>query len=105
MTDAMPTDPSRSNNLIDRAAQSADEALEATRRAADSVIDSVVDKVHSIRDTASPVMDRIVSPFDSISQYTREAPLKSLVAAAAVGAALMALIGLLNRSHRQRRGY
>ena len=57
MTDAMPTDPSRSNNLIDRAAQSADEALKAARRAADSVIDSVVDKVHGIRDTASPVME------------------------------------------------
>lgn len=100
MTDAMPTDSSSSNNLVDRAAQSADKALEATRRAADSVIDGVIDKVHDIRDSASPVMDRIVSPFDSISQYTQEAPLKSLLAAAAAGAALMALIGLLNRSHR-----
>ena len=35
MTDAMPTDPSRSNKLIDRAAQSADEELEARSRLGD----------------------------------------------------------------------
>lgn len=89
-----------SANLVDRAAQSADKALEATRRAAGSAIDSVADTVHDMRDRASPVMDRIASPFDLMIQRTREAPLKSLLVAAATGAMVMAIIGLVNRSSR-----
>ncbi len=100
MTDPTSTAASGADNLVDRAAQSADKALEATRRAASSAIDSVADKVHSLRDQASPVLDRVVAPFDSAAEYTREAPLKSLLAAAAAGAVLMGLIALLMRSNR-----
>ena len=100
MTDSTSTAASSGENLVDRAAHSADKALEATRRAAGSAIDSVANKVHDLRDQASPALDRLVSPFESIAEYSRESPLKSLLAAAAVGAGLMALVTLLNRSHR-----
>ena len=100
MTNQVPTSPSSSGNVVDRAAQSADKALEATRRAAGSAIDSVAEKVHGIRDLASPVVDRMVSPFDSVAQFTQASPLKSLLVAAAVGAGLMALVALLGRSNR-----
>ncbi len=100
MTDSTSTAASSGENLVDRAAQSADRALEATRRAAGSAIDSVANKVHGLRDQASPLLDRVASPFDSLAGYTREAPLKSLLVAAAVGAGLMALIALLTHPRR-----
>ena len=39
MTDFNPTEPNANVNVVDRAAQSADKALEATRRAAGVAID------------------------------------------------------------------
>lgn len=82
-------------NVVDRAAQSADRLLEATRQSAGSAIDSVADKVHAVRDRASPALDRLTAPVDSLVERTHAAPLQSLLVAAAVGAGLMALIGLL----------
>ena len=88
---------SDANNLVDRAAQSADKALEATRRTASSAIDSVADKVHAVRDRASPALDRLTAPLDNVVARTHEAPLQSLLMAAAAGAALMALVSMLRR--------
>ena len=87
-------------NLVERASQSADQALEATRRAADAAIDSMVGRVHDLRDQASPVMDRIASPFDAVKHYARETPLKALLVSAATGAGLMALFAMFKRSRR-----
>ncbi len=95
---ANPNPAADSGNLVDRAARSADKALEATRQAAGSALDSVAEKVHAVRDRASPALDRLTSPVDSLVQRTHNAPLQSLLIAAATGAALMALVALL-RSH------
>jgi hypothetical protein len=83
------------SNLVDRAAESADRVLDAARQAAESAIDSVAGKVHAVRDRASPALDRLTSPVDILVQRTHAAPLQSLLLAAATGAVLMALIGLL----------
>lgn len=82
-------------NLVDRAANSADKVLEATRQVADSVIDDIADKVHAVRDRASPALDRFTAPVDSLIVRTQAAPLRSLLMAAATGAALVALIGMI----------
>ncbi len=87
-----------SGNVIDRAADSADEVLRATQRAADAALDKVSEKIHGLRDTASPVVDRITAPFDAASNFTQEAPLKSLLIAAAAGAVLMAVFSLITRA-------
>ena len=104
MTDSMSTVPTAAtsvgDNAVDRLSRSADGALDATHRVANAAINRASDAVHSLRDRASPVLDRMVSPFDSMANYTQQAPLKSLLAAAAVGAGLMALISLFARSHR-----
>ena len=84
-------------NIVDRAAQSADKALEATRRSASSAIDSVADKVHAVRDRASPALDRLTAPLDNVVARTHAAPLQSLLMAAAAGAALMALVSMVRR--------
>jgi ElaB/YqjD/DUF883 family membrane-anchored ribosome-binding protein len=94
-------EPIRSDpNLVDRAARSATQALEATRQIAESALDGATDRVHRIRDRASPAMDRLVSPLDSASAYARAKPVQALMIAAAAGAFLVALLGLLDRPRR-----
>ena len=97
---SIPIDASKEDtkNVVDRASDSADQLLEATRRSAGAAIDAVVDRVHAVRDRASPALDRIGAPIDAIVAHTQEAPIKSLLAAAAAGAVLMALISILRRS-------
>jgi ElaB/YqjD/DUF883 family membrane-anchored ribosome-binding protein len=99
MTDSM-TSTGKEPNVVDRAAQSADKALEATRRVTGAAIDSVADKVHGLRDNVSPRVDKMFAPVDQVAKYTQDAPLKSLLAAAAVGAVLMALVSLMARTGR-----
>ena len=72
-------------NVVDRAADSADRAVEATRRVADNLLDSVSDKVESVRSAISPGIDRVVSPVDDVIDYTIDNPLKALAAAFFVG--------------------
>lgn len=99
MTQAIDTNyGSDPGNIVDRAAQSADKALEATRRTASSAIDSVADKVHAVRDRASPALDRLTAPLDNVVARTHAAPIQSLLVAAAAGAALMALASMLRSS-------
>jgi ElaB/YqjD/DUF883 family membrane-anchored ribosome-binding protein len=86
---------SNAKNFVDRAAQRADKAIDATRQGAASALDSVADKVHSVRDRASPAVDRMTMPIDRLSARTQDAPLQSLLIAAAAGAVLMALLGLM----------
>lgn len=85
-------------NVVDRAADTADAAIAATQRAANNLLSGASDKVQSLRDKASPAVDRVVAPFDAASAYTQQAPLKSLLIAAAAGAAAMAIVSLLSRS-------
>lgn len=100
MTDFNPSDPTTNANVADRAARSADKALDATRRATGAAIDTLADKVHGLRDSVSPALDRVAAPFDAVAEYTQQAPLKSLLAAAAVGAGLMAVLALFARSRQ-----
>jgi ElaB/YqjD/DUF883 family membrane-anchored ribosome-binding protein len=100
MTNSMTSTLDKEPNVVDRAALSADKALDATRRVTGAAIDSVADKVHGLRDTVSPKVDRLFAPVDSVSRYTQDAPLKSLLAAAAAGAVMMALVSLIARIGR-----
>ena len=83
-------------NVVDRASDSADRALEATRRLSDTAIDGVAGKVHEIRDRVSPVVDRMVAPLDDVVRYTRQTPVRALLISAAVGAALMTIVSWLS---------
>ena len=85
-------------NIVDRAADSAERLLESTRQTADAAIDGVAARVHAVRDRASPALDRLTSPVDALVQRTHEAPLRTLMIAAATGALLMALLGRMRRA-------
>jgi ElaB/YqjD/DUF883 family membrane-anchored ribosome-binding protein len=90
-------------SLTEQAAQSADRAIQTTQRVANDAIDSVTNSVqhgvNSVRDTSRQLRDSAVQASDASINFIKDEPVKSVLIAAATGAALMALIGLLNRPH------
>lgn len=79
-------------NLVDKAADSATRAVDATKAATTAALDSVSDKVESVRGKLSPALDNASAPLDSLVKYTQEQPIRALLAAAGVGAVLMAIM-------------
>ena len=86
---------STSTNLIDQTSHAADQAIKATQHLANSAMESVLDTSHQLRIKAGHASESTVS-------YIRHEPVKSVLFAAAAGAAVMALISLLS-SNRGRR--
>jgi ElaB/YqjD/DUF883 family membrane-anchored ribosome-binding protein len=115
-----------SSNIADQAAQSATSALRSTQNVANTAFDRLSEQVEKARDHAAPLIDRLSSQAetaarrsaealretsaqmrdralraqDSTVGYIRDEPMKAILIAAATGAALMALISLMGRSHR-----
>jgi len=113
-----------SNPLTEQAAQSADRAIQASQRVTNRAFDSLAGSVQDLKHEVAPMLNRAtgeVSAFaqrgldavrqgsqqlqdqarrasDSSMDYVRHEPLKSILIAAATGAALMALVGMLSRS-------
>ncbi len=83
-----------SNALIEHAAQSADAMVHSTQRLANQAVDGVSQSLQTagrqVRDSASMASDKTVA-------YIREEPVKSMLIAAATGAALVALARLVAR--------
>ncbi len=79
------------NNLIDRAAIATDRASEQALGAAQRGVAAMRDGSHQLVDRAHQASDRTVT-------YIQHEPVKSMLIAAATGAALMALVGLMTRS-------
>lgn len=116
------------NQLGDAATRSVDQALSATRQVTNGALAGLGDAVHELRDNSVPVLDRFRDQaqvlarqgLDAVRQqslhlqeqarrtsddtmhYIRDEPVKAVLMAAAAGAALLALAGLLMRSQRGR---
>ncbi len=114
----------QADNLADHAAQSADQAIRATQRVTHDALDSLAGTVQDVRQQVSPLLQRANEQTrvltqrgvdavrdssqkvreqarhagDSTVQYVRAEPVKAVLIAAATGAALMALVGLMSRS-------
>ena len=112
------------NGLVDQAARSADHAIKSTQRVANEALDGLavsVQDVHhraapmlsraseqanalaqrgmdALRDGSHQVRERAVHASDTTVAYIKDEPIKSMLIAAATGAALMALVGLMSRS-------
>lgn len=117
--------PDQSDSLVDQAAQSADMVIKSTQRVANGALDGLSDSVQDLRQQAGPVLhnagekvsallqsgvdsvrdtshqmrESALRASDSTKKYIQEDPVKAILIAAATGAALMALIGLMSRSH------
>ncbi len=85
MPDSIERIGAQQSNVVDRAAQSADKAVEATRRATDALLDNVAHKVEDVRSAVSPALDRASAPLDAVTRYTTQQPLKALAAAILLG--------------------
>lgn len=112
------------NDVADQAARSADSAIRSTQRLANESLDQLSDKIHELRDTAVPAINRLASEAETLARrgldtmrersaqirdravrvsdntvgYIKDEPVKSMLIAAATGAVLMALVSLLSRS-------
>jgi len=113
-----------SNSLVDQASQSADQAIKSTQQVANEALKSLTDAMQDLRHQASPVIERATEGVsalahrglesvretshhlrvnaehasDSTVNYIRHEPVKSVMIAAATGAALMALVSLVGHS-------
>ncbi len=108
-------------NLADQAAQSADHAIKSTQRVTHEALNGLSHTVSDIQQQAGPMMDRIseqasalahrgmdasrqlsdkaVHASQSTVNYIKEEPVKAMLIAAATGAALMAMLSIINRSN------
>ena len=77
--------------LVDQATQAADQVAKSSQQLAHGVIDGVRETSHQLRVKATHASDNTV-------HYIQHEPVKSILIAAATGAALMALISLFSRS-------
>jgi ElaB/YqjD/DUF883 family membrane-anchored ribosome-binding protein len=110
--------------VADQAAQGADNAIKSTQRYANESLNTLSDKVQDVRDQAAPVINRVAEKAETLARrgldavkdtseqlreralrasdstvgYIKDEPVKSILIAAATGAALMALISLMTRS-------
>jgi ElaB/YqjD/DUF883 family membrane-anchored ribosome-binding protein len=110
--------------LVDTAAQATDQAIRTTQRVANKTLDQLADTVEDVRIQADTALNRLsgdaeqlmrrgvdvvrdrsqqlreqaVRATDSTVAYVKDEPIKSLLIAAAVGAALMALITIGSRA-------
>jgi ElaB/YqjD/DUF883 family membrane-anchored ribosome-binding protein len=109
--------------LIEKASESADHSIQASQKAADEALANLAQALQNLRVHATPLLERATLQasalahrgLDSVREtshqirvkadhasentvnYIKQEPVKSVLMAAATGAALMALVSLLSR--------
>ena len=90
-------------SLSDQALRSADSAINSAQHAASQAVDSVgraMDQgMERMREGGQQVRDSAARASQGTVNYIRHDPIKSVLIAAATGAALMALVSLLTRTN------
>ncbi|MEX8493351.1 hypothetical protein [Sphaerotilus sp.] len=115
------------NHLTDQAVESADHAIKVAQRVATDALDSLAGAIQALRAQAEPLLDGAADQASSMAHrglnslhdssavlrtsarqasestvsYIRHDPIKSILMAAATGAALMGLIGLMRGPYRR----
>lgn len=86
------------NNLQDTAVKYVDGAVAKTQHMTDAANALLKSGVDSVRHTTHQMRDSALLATDKTTQLIRDEPIKSVLIAAATGAVLMALVGLVSRS-------
>ena len=90
------------SNLLDRAAVGADHALDTLSNKLHSAKDSANHLsqrgIDAMRESTQQLRDTALRATDTTKHYVQDEPIKSLLIAAATGAALVALISMMSRS-------
>lgn len=116
----------QATRLADQAAERANDAIRSTRQMSDRGLDRLASQVDDLHDRATPLLSRLSGQAETVVRrgagamrdashqvreralrasdqtvgYVRDAPVKSMLIAAAAGAMLMAVVGFLSRSRR-----
>jgi ElaB/YqjD/DUF883 family membrane-anchored ribosome-binding protein len=111
-------------SVVEQASQSADNAIKASQKVADEALENLANAMQDLRQRATPMFERATEKVSSLTHrgvdsvretthqlrvkaeqasentvsYIKHEPVKSVLIAAATGAALMALISLVARS-------
>lgn len=114
----------QATNVGDQAADAAKDTAKSAERAIDSAADTLSSKIEDVRNQAAPLMNRVSAQAEAAAKrgievvrdssqqlreralragdqtvaYVKDEPVKSMLIAAATGAALMGLISLMGRS-------
>jgi len=114
----------QATNVSDQGANLADNAARGTQRAVDDAASSLSNTIEDLRSQAAPLINRVSSQAEAVAKrgmeavrdssqqlrekalrasdttvaYVKDEPVKSMLIAAATGAALMGLITLMGRS-------
>ena len=97
------------SNLTDQAAKTAEQAIKVTQQATMDALDNLAGAVQDLRHKADPLLDRLHDTThqlrlkaqhasDNTVSYIKHEPVKSMLIAAATGAAVMALVSLFSRN-------
>ena len=112
------------NTLADQAGQGLENGLRSTQRTAHEVMDTLSSGVSDLQSRAAPMLNRVSTQAEQLARqsmdavrdstaqmrekalrasdqtvgYIKDEPVKAILLAAATGAALMALIGMMNRN-------
>lgn len=119
--------PEQPSGLMDEAVQSADQAIKATQQAASDALESLTVALQDLSHKATPTLERAGERVSSVAHrgldrvhetthqlrvkaqhasestvnYIRDEPVKSVLMAAATGAALMALVSLVSHARNR----
>jgi ElaB/YqjD/DUF883 family membrane-anchored ribosome-binding protein len=122
----LPSAEDQFGTAAERATEAADHAVNTTRRVANDALDHVESAIHSARANVQPAISRIASQAETLARkgldavkdsayqvrdratnlsdvtvrYVKDEPVKAVLIAAATGAALMALLSLVNSARR-----
>jgi len=114
----------QATNVSDQAAGVANDAAKSAERGIDSAADALTSKIEDVRNQAAPLINRVSAQAEAAAKrgievvrdssqqlreramkatdqtvaYVKDEPVKSMLIAAATGAALMGLISLMGRS-------
>ena len=114
------------SDFAEHAADTASGAIRSTQNVANAAFDRLSDKVDTAREQAAPLINRMASQAEAAARrgadvvketsaqlrekalraqdttvgYIKDEPVKSMLIAAATGAALMALVSMMSRSGR-----
>ncbi|MFT3818257.1 MAG: hypothetical protein QM750_11595 [Rubrivivax sp.] len=96
--------------LVNNGLDTLESGIDKLREAAPSVLSRAAAQVEDLtrrgmdraRDASTQVKDQMVKAGDRSVDYVRDEPVKSMLMAAAAGAALVTLIGWLSRSRGER---
>ena len=84
--------------VADRNTATADAAGRSARQVAHDAFDALSGTAHRVKDKAGATLERVRPRLDSVTAYAKDEPTKALLIAAAVGAGVIGLIALANRS-------